>query len=459
MEPKFIKVYLSFMGVNMIPFRFNRYYPIIFFLTLFISFHLVFADGGFFPVDIEDIGNTAESPNQRAIIIHDGQKETMIIQVKYSGNVRDFAWVIPMPSLPDENSIQVEGDSIFTLLHEGTQPKVYRVSSSNYGWGGGGRLGNESGELEEIPSAQVKVWHNLAVGPYQVEVISGTSIQALSDWLNNHGYNYPTTVDAVLDFYIQKSWYFMATKVMVESQANKNNSTFQAGLPGLKVTFPTDKPVFPLRISEISSAKENEIQVYVVASHRMISDSYNTYAMDRDEVESLIKAQIEDAKSNGNTGAACACPQVIDPVGSNSSDYDYESIFRQKLSHAGKQTFMVEHASNAWTSWDYNQEPTGGTFNGFFNPYFPEGSDFWITRFRTILTPEEMTDDVTFIPDPGGDEWLILDVYIEERNPWNVSALGLPLLFLLPIIFSNKIRQRYWKHALMVVFILYLIGI
>jgi hypothetical protein len=443
----------------MISFRFNRHYLIIFSLTLFISIRMVNADGGFFPVDVEEMGNTAESPNQRAIIIHDGQIETMIIQVKYSGNVRDFAWVIPLPSLPEENSIQVEGDSIFTLLHERTQPKVYRVNSSNYGWGGGGKLGNDSGGLEEIPSAQVQVWHNLAVGPYQVEVISGTSTQALRDWLNNHGYNYSPAADAVLDFYIQKSWYFMATKIMVESQANINNSTFQAGLPGLKVTFPTDKPVFPLRISEISSAKENEIQIYVAAYHRMISDSYNTYAMDQNEVESLIREQIESSKSDGNTGTACACPKVVDPVGSNSSDYDYESIFRQKLSQAGTQTFILEYASYGWTSWDYDQDPTGGIFDGFFNPYFPEESSFWITRFRTILTPEEMTNDVTFIPDPAGDEFLVLNVFIEERNPWNVSAIGLPLLLLLPLVLSNKIRQRYWRHVLMIVMILYLIGI
>lgn len=420
---------------------------------------MAFADGGFFPLDIEEIGNTAESPNQRAIIIHDGQKETMILQVKYSGNVKDFAWVIPLPSLPEENSIQVEADSIFTLLHKRTQPKVYRVSSSNYGWGGGRKLGNDSGEMEEIPSAQVQVWHNLAVGPYQVEVISGSSTQVLGDWLNNHGYNYSPVADAVLDFYIQKNWYFMATKVMVESEANINNSTFQAGLPALKVTFPTNKPVFPLRISEISSAEENEIQIYVVAPHRTISDSYNTFAMDQNEVESLIREQIESSKSDGNTGTACACPKVVDPVGGSSPDYDYESIFRNKLSQAGTQTFIVEYASAGWTSWDYDQAPTGGSFEGLFNPYFPEESSFWITRFRTILTPEEMTNDVTFIPDPKGDEWLVLDVFIEEYNPWNVSAVGLPLLLLLSLIFSHKIRHRYWRHLLIIIMILYLIGI
>ena len=37
---------------------------------------------------------------------------------------------------------------------------------------------------------------------------------------------------------------------------------------------------------------KNEIEVYTVGDHRMISDSYNTYAMDRNEVENPIKKQL-----------------------------------------------------------------------------------------------------------------------------------------------------------------------
>ncbi len=443
----------------MILFKLNSYSLIILFTVLFIYFNTTFADGGFFPVDIEQVGNTAESPNQRAIVIHDGQKETIIVQVKYSGNVQNFAWVVPLPSLPEENSIQVESDSIFTLLHDRTQPKVYRLDRSKMGRPHGGGFGNDGEELEDIQGTQVQVWHNLTVGPYEVNIISGQSIQALSDWLNKNGYNYSPTTDGILDFYIQKSWYFMATKVIVESQPNMNNSTFQAGLPALKITFPVEKPVFPLRISEISSAKDNEIEIYVIADHRMISDSYNTSAMDRNEVENLIKAQLEDAKSGGNTGVACACREVVNPIGGSSPKYDYESIFRKKLSSSGTRTFIVENASYGWTSWDYNQEPESGIFNGFFNSYFQEGSNFWITRLRTILTPQEMTNDVTFVPDPEGDEYLSLTVFIEEYNPWIASTLGLPLVFLLPLVLSNRIRQRYWKHTLIIVIALYLIGI
>ena len=439
----------------MIIFKFNIYHLIVLLLIIFIHINSVFADGGFFPVEVEQIGNSAESPNQRAIIIYNDQIETMIVQVKFIGNVKDFAWVVPIASLPENNSIQLETDSIFTQLHDLTQPKVYRYNSSKLGKGGGGGWDSNGELLEDDNSAQAQVWQNVDVGPYEVNIVSGTSIQALKNWLNENGYNYAEAADKILDFYIQKKWYFMATKVRVEEQSTAENSTYQAGLPALKVSFPVEKPVFPLRISEVSSAKNNEIEIYVVGNHRMISETYNTYAMDREEVEEQIKLQILNANSD-NSGLACACKRETDPLGENSSNYDYESIFRKKLSSLEERTFIIESVRADYTPSDYNQNPQSGFFNGFFNAYFDEGSMFWITRFRSILSPEDMINDVTFIPDPAGDEYLYLHIFIEDHNPWQISAMSILCLLLLPLVFSGKYRKRYWKKTMIILVILYL---
>lgn len=77
--------------------------------------------------------------------------------------------------------------------------------------------------------------------------------------------------------------------VSVASLLIDNKSTYKPDLLAVKFTFPEDEPVFPLRISEISSARKNEIEVYTVGNHWIFSDSYNTYAMDRNEVENPKK--------------------------------------------------------------------------------------------------------------------------------------------------------------------------
>ena len=84
---------------------------------LFILFSLVFiliaapissiADGKFYyrekiPSDI---------PFQRAILLFDGEIETLIVQSKYQSSLDEFGWVIPTPSFPEVS----KGESGFNL--------------------------------------------------------------------------------------------------------------------------------------------------------------------------------------------------------------------------------------------------------------------------------------------------------------------------------------------------------
>jgi len=416
-----------------------------------------FSDGSFFPVEVDQIGNSALSPNQRAVIIHDGENETMIVQVKYSGNVQDFAWVIPLPALPDETGIQIESDSIFTLLHDWSQPKVYMASATRSGGGGGGEGGSHDEAINEDIDEQAKVWQTLSVGPYDVQIISGNLAESVRKWLNDNGYAYSPSIDPILNFYIRKNWYFMAAKVSIDMQENGDNSMYQAGLPAIKVTFPIDKAVFPLRISEISSARKNEIEVYLIADHRMISDTYPTYAMNPETVDKKIRSQIEAQTENFSSGLACACNRITDPVQQGSLTFDYESIFQEELASHPSGSFIIEYVDYGYTSREGYDYTYPGSFDGFFDPYFPEDDHYMITRLRTVLSPDDMTDDVIFIPDPNGDVPLHLSVFINQYNPWQTAGFGLPFLLLLPIFLFRTFRKRYSRHILLALLALYLI--
>jgi len=415
-----------------------KIYPVLLFLSiLFVSYpEHALADGCFF-YDVERIGNSAEAPNQRAIIIYNGKRETLVLQVKYSGNVEDFAWIVPIPTLPEENSISTENDSIFKQLHDWTQPRVYRIKGDieGYGWG-------ERGASEIIPGTEVQVWERLQVGPYEVAVLSGSSSQALISWLTSNGYPFPKEAGPVIDFYVQKKWYFLATRVQVQSPSSAPNSTYQAGLPALKMTFQTEKPVFPLRISELTSAEESEIELYVAAPHRMVCENYQTVAMDRDEVQRAIQKQIRDSKRASSPGIACACKRVMEPL-DEGPEYDYEAVFRSKLASYNKPTFLVEYAGGVG---HYR-------FNGYFSDYFAPNRYFWLTRFRSILSPSKMQDDVIFLPDPNGDKWLRLDISIRDSvpNPWSASVFG---IFLLPLFAFKRIRRRHTRELLLAILLL-----
>ena len=54
----------------MIYLKYNFYNFIMVLFIILMLFDPISADGGFFPVKVEQMGNSAESPNQRAIIIY-----------------------------------------------------------------------------------------------------------------------------------------------------------------------------------------------------------------------------------------------------------------------------------------------------------------------------------------------------------------------------------------------------
>ena len=410
------------------------------------------ADGCFFRVTGEQVGNKAESPNQRALIIYDQNKETLVVQVKYQGDVGKFSWVLPVPSIPEENSITTVSDSIFTHLHDRTQPKLYIYSTRNYGRGAMDAGSNSDAELYN--DTDVMVWEKLQVGPYKIAVISSPTSQALINWLIENGYDFPEQANQIIKFYTQKNWYFVAMRVSIANQLEKSNSTYQAGLPAIKMTFKTEKPVFPLRISELTSAKKNEIQLYVATRHRMTCEDFNTTSMNQNEVKQLLENNylLRNSKSYGLN---CACDRVLGPE--SKTEMEYETYFQQKLMSFGQPTFIVEYASNGYNVlFDYTTENYDLYFNEYVSDYFSLYEEFWITRFRTILTPNSMKDDVTFKPDPNGSNYFFLEFWIEEKqpNPWSYSVYVTPAFVLAPIPFSKRIRKKYSKHLLLLALLL-----
>ena len=416
----------------------------------------LFADGCFFRAQEEQVGNSAESPNQRALIIHDQNKETLVVQVKYQGDVRKFSWVLPVPSIPEENSITTVSDSIFTHLHDKTQPKLFIYSTRNYGKGAMDAGSNSDAELYN--DIDVMVWENLQIGPYEIAVISSPTSQALMNWLNENRYEFPETAKQIVEFYTQKSWYFVAVRVSLTNQLTKNSSTYQAGLPAIKMTFKTEKPVFPLRISELTSAENNEIELYVASRHRMTCGGYNTTSMNQNEVQQLLENNYLSQNSK-SSGLNCACDRMLGPE--SKPDMEYETYFQQKLMSFAQPTFIVEYASSGYVvMFDHTSENYDFYFNEYVSDYFSLTEHFWITRFRTILTPNNMTDDVFFKQDPNGDKYLALHFWMEEKppNPWSYSVYVTPGFLLFPVFFSRRIRKKYGNH-LFVLAILFLIAI
>jgi len=262
------------------------YLILIFTITTFYLAPISLADGGLFPYGLyKDI----YEPNQLAMIVFDDMVEKIIFQVDYEGDTEDFAWVIPVPGYPELFSVE---DEIFYELHELTKPTP--PSSFGCGWGAGVPTpGLEEGE-------GVQVWEENQVGIYYTTTLSASDPNSLVDWLNDNGYAFPAEGQEILDYYVQKNWFFVAMKIQSDEIVNNSENYFGAVQP-IGIMFFSDEMVYPLKISSLSTPSwGTEVLIYAFSDERVTfpgaTEEYNAIiTLDQLKKYPILQGLIDEA--------------------------------------------------------------------------------------------------------------------------------------------------------------------
>lgn len=248
------------------------------------------ADGGF----IHPYGHDIWEPSQSALILYDDETETedMILHVEFFGDTKDFGWIVPVPSLPD---LDTADPQIFRDCAVLTAP-IYRNRGT--GWGCSdtdrGVLTPDQGRENDID-----IYNEETVGIFNTLTLGASDAGVLADSLNTWGYlpeSERPVVEAALQFYIDKSWYFVAMRMDSTSVIEDYHDGYWYGMVDpIRLTFQSEEIIYPLRISAISARDPSEIQLYVCASHRMTFPGARTeYANDLDSSEfSYIRDRYE----------------------------------------------------------------------------------------------------------------------------------------------------------------------
>jgi hypothetical protein len=226
----------------------------------------VLADGGFFTQEmLYDLYESA----QRAVILYGNCTgnctEHLILSVSFEGDAEDFAWVIPVPNKP---GIAVTDPKLFQELYDFTRTEIPK-GGGGFGCFGGAAPGGQGG---------VDVIQEQVVGPYATAILSSTNATALVDWLNANGYIFPEDGEEIISEYIEKEWYFVATKINTV-EGDTGYALAAGAINPIVLSFASDEIVYPLRITSLSatSATSPEVLLYVLTDHVMVPEQYPLY--------------------------------------------------------------------------------------------------------------------------------------------------------------------------------------
>ena len=228
-------------------------------------------DGGFFKEKMIAQREPVSAPGQKAVIIRDGDThEILLLQTTYRGPSAGFAWVVPVPGLPERGDVFEANPEAFTMLDQQTRPEVRVRIEDPLGPRGFGPFSVRSkfttvnAGLEDAESGSrpgVTVHDRMDVGDYDVSILSATGPGVLVDWLNRNGYSFPREAESIADDYVERGWKFVALRIRMQVQRQQ---TVLTDVSPLGIRFPAEELVYPLTISRVSAPEITTLSLIVV---------------------------------------------------------------------------------------------------------------------------------------------------------------------------------------------------
>ncbi len=213
-------------------------------------------------------GFPLREPAQRALIRFDADTgyQRMILQVDFQGSTGDFAWLVPVPALPD--TLATAEFDILSECSRLTEPIMRHREIEGCGEDKYPTYHDGSADNRDVT-----VYENRAVGPYHTLVLGAENASALADSLEDWGYLHEenrTAAEDAFRFYIDKQWYFIAMRLDLGwGEDEIVMQSFRGAIEPILIGFATDEMVYPMRISAISAEDPTELLLYVHTAHRV----------------------------------------------------------------------------------------------------------------------------------------------------------------------------------------------
>lgn len=236
-------------------------------------------------------GSELYETSQIAVMIHDAAAgaETLHVLPGFRSDTSDFAWIVPVPALPE---VAVSDIVLFREAVELTAPvwrhrdEAWSCTQEDYEYG-----------YPEPADNGVDIIDDRIVGVYRTMVLGADDASALADSLTAWGFLHEGNEEqtlAVLDSYIERSWYFVAIKIDPESFEHwQTEGGYWFGrLDPIRLEFASDEPVYPLEISALSAAQSSEVILYTITDARLTFPGATTLYANR-----LTDGELQEIRS------------------------------------------------------------------------------------------------------------------------------------------------------------------
>src|SRR5262245_25670803 len=205
-------------------------------------------------------------------LVRDGDRTVMTMASDYEGDPREFALVVPVPTILKRGQIHVGDSALVARLDAYSAPRLVEYNDPDpcpiaYERSRGGRNQGAAQYLLSAPAADmvmakssVRIEARYEVDEYNVLILSADDSGALLAWLKDHGYRVPMQASRVVESYLKQGMKFFVAKVDMGRRAAAGIKTLRP----LQIAYESPRFMLPVRLGMANANGPQELFVYAV---------------------------------------------------------------------------------------------------------------------------------------------------------------------------------------------------
>ncbi|APB32583.1 hypothetical protein GlitD10_0280 [Gloeomargarita lithophora Alchichica-D10] len=206
--------------------------------------------------------------SSQVVIARQGTRTVVTLANDYQGDVRDFALVVPVPTVINQDQVRLGDRQAMQRLDSFSAPRLVEYFDNNPCQVGKDR-GHPLPAAANLPRSTVRpqqvvgvtIEAQFAVGEYDIVVLSAQESASLERWLRANRYRIPEQAQKLLQPYIRQGMKFFVAKVNLK-ELEKSESQL---LRPLLVAYDSPKFMLPIRLGMANSPGEQDVIVYLLS--------------------------------------------------------------------------------------------------------------------------------------------------------------------------------------------------
>ncbi len=329
----------------------------------------------------------------QVILARDGNRTVLTMANDFQGDVKDFAIVVPVPTVLQKEQVHVAEPKIIERLDAFSAPRlveyfdsdpcapVYKINEMRPMQS----AAPPDISTQEDSSLGVTVEAKFNVGEYDIVILSAKESGGLETWLNRNNYKIPQGAKELLKPYIRSGMKFFVAKVNLDKFAE---SGYQFLRP-LQISYESRKFMLPIRLGMVNATKEQDLIIYILSPKGQAEiTNYRTVKVPSDvNIPVFVKNQFGDF---------------------------YKSMFQNSYTKEDKKVGFLEYAwdmstcdpcaaeplnheelKQAGVFWLNDNSDSNNPIAPGFRSRFPSSSVF-ITRLHVRYTRNKFPEDLIF---------------------------------------------------------------